>query len=120
MKQAFGIIFFFCAGSSFAQNTSVSSDKRVFLPPLVVESTDAGKQEVTPSDAVPVTGQKYESSQQHSLMLVPVGNASGNVANTNNSETLMMSETATPLPASASTTSQSNNLTLIPANPQKP
>jgi hypothetical protein len=120
MKQAFVIIFFFCTWTSFAQNTSVASDKRVFLPPLVVESTDPGKQEVNPSNAVPVTGQKYESSQQHTLMLVPIGNASGTNVNTNNGETLLMSETATPLPASASTTSQSNKLILIPDNTQKP
>lgn len=121
MKQVFLTLLFFCALGSFAQNTSVSSDKRVMVPPLVVESTDPGNVEVSLSDAVPVSGQKYETSQQHTLLLVPVGNASGKaVGTTTPGESLMMSETASPLPASASTTSQSDKLILIPANTQKP
>lgn len=90
------------------------------VPPLVVESTDPGNAEVSLSDAVPVNGQKYETSQQHTLLLVPVGTASGKSAATTPGEPLIMSGTATPLPASASTTSQSDKLILIPVNTQKP
>jgi succinyl-CoA synthetase alpha subunit len=112
MKQAFIIIFFFAAWGSFAQNTSVASDKRVMLPALVVESTDAGNpNNIIISDAVPLTGQKYETSQQHTLMLVPVGNSSGAASNSANAIIL---STATPLPGTISTTSQSTGLTLIP------
>lgn len=125
MKQVFLTLLFFCALGSFAQNTSVSSDKRVMVPSLVVESTDPGNVEVSLSDAVPVSGQKYETSQQHTLLLVPVGNASGKAVGTTTTttttgESLMISETASPLPASASTTSQSDKLILIPVNTQKP
>ncbi len=120
MKQAFLILLFFCALGSSAQHASPSSDKRVVLPPLVVESTDPGNTEATLSEAVPVNGQKYETSQRHTLLLVPVGADAGKSAAATPGETGMMSETATPLPASASTTSQSDKLILIPANTQKP
>lgn len=119
MKQVVFILLFFCALSSFAQNTSVSSVKRVMAPPLVVESTDPANGEVGLSDAVPVNGQKYETSQQHTLLLVPVG-TSGKADATTSGETWIMSEAASPLPASVSTTSQSDKLILIPVNTQKP
>lgn len=120
MKQVFLIPFFFCAQGSFAQNTSVSSDKRILLAPLVVESTNPGNAEISLSDAVPVTGQKYETTQQHTLQLIPVTDTSGKAVGTTHEATLIPSETATPLPASVSTTSQSDKLILIPANTQKP
>lgn len=119
MKQGILVLFFFCALGSFGQNVSVSSDKRVIAPPLVVESKDAGSIEAMPSDAVPVTGQKYETSRQHTLLLVPVGDVSGKTADTMNEEVLIMSE-ATPLPASASSVPQSDKLILVPVNTQKP
>lgn len=120
MKQVFLIPSFFCALGSFAQNTSLSSDKKVLLAPLVVESTDPGNAEVILSDAVPVNGQKYETSQRHTLQLIPVTGTSGKVVGTTHEATLIPSETASPLPASASTTSQSDKLILIPVNTQKP
>jgi hypothetical protein len=91
----------------------------VLTPPLVVESSDAGHVEVTQSDAVPLTGQKYETSQRHTLLLVPVGDASGKTADATNEEGLIMSE-ASPLPASASSVPQSDKLILVPVNTQKP
>lgn len=90
------------------------------VSPLVVESTDPGKAEVSLSDAVPVNGQKYETSQRHTLLLVPVGTDTGKSAAATTRETEMISETATPLPASPSTTSQSDKLILKPINTQKP
>ena len=121
MKQVSIIFLLFCALGSFAQNISVSSDKRVVLPALVVESVQAENSgTVRQSDAVPVTSDKYETSQQHNLLLVPVDHASVKTTGVTIEEAMIMSETATPLPASSSTTSQADKMILVPVNTQKP
>lgn len=122
MKQVFIILCFFCVSGAFAQvpNTSVSSDKRAILPALVTESVNRENSDaISLSDALPVTGQKYETSQRHTLLLVPVGDVSGKTADATNEKNLIMSG-ATPLPASASSVPQSDKLILVPVNTQKP
>lgn len=116
MKQVVIIIFLFCAFGSFAQNTSVKSDKRVLSPELVIQSIDQGNTNALTSDAVPVTGQKYETSQQHTLLLVPEATTPGATTG----QQVTASETATPLPASATSTSQADKMILVPVNTQKP